>query len=101
VVGLRHNIDAWRYNSELTGRFLADLKRISPPANSTLCVDNWPEHIDAIQFFDVNPTAAAHYALRIPVTLDRTSADCLSKPNVIHLRYDTPSGTLQPASTNK
>lgn len=97
-IALLHNIAAWRLNSRMTARFLVELKHVepSPAPHTTICVDDLPEHINGIQFFDVNPTAAAQYAYgwSTDVVLERSSADCLSKPSPVHLRWNHNTGTL-------
>ncbi len=53
ILGLSHNLSAWRANSRITRELLADLKRIdpSPPAGAEFVILGLPDQIYGVRFF--------------------------------------------------
>ena len=104
AVAQQHNIAAWRANSNLTERFLAELKRIQPQLkpNALLCVERLPTHVYGVQFFDVNPTAAARYVYgeQSQVKIERAEDGCATNAAAAHVAWDERAAVLKPSAKN-
>jgi hypothetical protein len=99
----QHNVDAWRFNSKVTGKFLAELQRVRPLVlpNRTLCVHELPTHVHGVQFFDINPTAAASYVYGAGgnVVVQRAEEGCGVSPDAVQVTWDEQRGILRTDSS--
>jgi succinate dehydrogenase hydrophobic anchor subunit len=103
IAAQQHNVDAWRFNSKMSGQFLAEVQRVGPLVlpNRTLCVHELPTHVHGVQFFDVNPTAAASYVYgaRGNVVVQRAEEGCDARPDAVQVTWDEQLSLLRTASS--
>ena len=87
-----HNLGAWRWNSDVSRNFLAELRQIapSPPSHSKFAIENMPITIRGVPFFEIGLIEAVPftyggradiYTYRVP-RLPRTS-----DPSAIELSW--------------
>ena len=91
LLGMWHNLSAWRANSRITRQFLAALPRLqpSPPSNSEFLISGMPIEVCGVRFFltGLTPAVQLDYG-RIDLTARRPyEAPFRPNPTTIHLRW--------------
>lgn len=98
LLGLWHNLSAWRSNTRMTHQFLAELQHLepSPPRNSEFAIADMPIELCGVRFFLTGLTAAIQLAYgRQDLTARRTSEPASQQSrNTIALQWTGRPGAL-------
>lgn len=105
LLGMWHNLSAWRSNSRITRQFLAALPRLqpSPPRGSEFLIAGMPIELCGVRFFLTGLTPAVQLAYRRSDLTARRPFDPAVRPNApaIDLRWTgQPPDFVAPAQTS-
>jgi hypothetical protein len=91
LLGMWHNLSAWRSNSRITRQFLAALPRLqpSPPRDSEFVIAGMPIELCGVRFFLTGLTPAVQLAYGRPDLTTRRPSEPALRPNatVLDLRW--------------
>ncbi|HKW26068.1 MAG TPA: hypothetical protein VJN48_09815 [Terriglobales bacterium] len=91
LLGMWHNLSAWRSNSRITRQFLAALPRVqpSPPRDSEFVISDMPIELCGVRFFLTGLTPAVQLAYGRPDLSARRPFEPALRPNLraIDLRW--------------
>jgi hypothetical protein len=105
LLGMWHNLSAWRSNSRITRQFLAALPRLQPypPHDSEFVIAGMPIELCGVRFFLTGLTPAVQLAYGRPDLTAGRSFEPALRPNVaaIYLRWTgQPPDFVAPAQTS-
>lgn len=91
ALALLHNLGAWRWNSELSHNFLAELRQIapSPPPRTTFLIEDMPLHSRGVPIFEIGLLEGVqlNYGGRNDVRAFRVYQLPPPEPGTIRLRW--------------
>lgn len=98
ALALFHNLGAWRWNSDVSRNFLAELKEIvpSPPSHSRFLIENMPMNVRGVPFFEIGLIESVQfdYGGRGDIYTSRVSHfPAGNDPRLIRLRWTGDSAT--------